>query len=178
VRIQALDWEQLKFTPIIIDCSTVDADAILAKLRRAMAEGAPVNELELIYLPLFHSKTLTPTGLFKESLALTKQLQTDDRLKQKICALSILLAGKVVGPSDLEEGWKEVKLMGNKILEFAVSQGRKAGRLEGVVEGVVEGKALEKESTARKMHTKGYAPQEIFELTGIDPEHLRRICAS
>jgi hypothetical protein len=190
VQYRTLETAQLKFTPIIVDCSTIDADAILAKLRQGLAEGAPVNELELIYLPLFHSTTLTPTGLFKESQALIKKLQANDRLKQKICALSILLAGKIVAPSELEAAWKEVKLMGNTILEFAETQGRIAGELQGRIageaqgrilgkaEGKAEGKTLEKEATAHKMHTRGYAPQEIFELTGIDPERLRQICAS
>jgi hypothetical protein len=170
VQTRALNWEQLKFTPIVIDCSTIDADAILAKLRRGMAEGAPVNELELIYLPLFRSETLTPTGLFKASQALIQELPTDDRLKQKICALSILLAGKIVAPPELAAAWKEVKRMGNIILEFAEAQGFKDGMTEGVAQNT--------EATALKMRTKGYDPQEIIELTGIDPERLREICVS
>ena len=56
--------EQLAFKPIIVQCSKIDADTILGRLKEDIKEGRPVNELEAIYLPLFHSKKLSPTALF------------------------------------------------------------------------------------------------------------------
>jgi len=66
--------EQMDFKPIIIQCSQIDADAMLAKLKADIAAGTSINELEAIYLPLFHSKNLTPTGLFAESVDIIKSM--------------------------------------------------------------------------------------------------------
>ena len=115
-----------------------------------VAENKPINELELVYLPLFHSRKFTPTELFKESTGLIKNLQVDDDRKRKIFALSIVLANKVVEQSQLKAALEEVIKMGNVILETVEEYGEKRGRMN------------EKEETAHKMISKGYDSLEII----------------
>ena len=81
--------EQLSFAPIIVQCSKIDADAMLKKLKKSVAGHEPINELELIYLPLFYSEKYSPTELFKESTTLIKEMQIEDNKKMKILALLV-----------------------------------------------------------------------------------------
>ena len=155
--------KQLNFMPVIVQCSKIDADAMLNKLREDIAAGRPINELELVYLPLFHSIKLNPTELFKESTGLINNLQIDDDRKRKIYALSILLANKVVEKTQLDIALEEVLNMGNIILETVKNYGEQRGRLS------------EKEELAIKMINKGYDSLEIIELTDLSIEHIRKL---
>ena len=103
---------------------------MLSDLQKDIAAGKPINELKLVYLPLFRSVKFNPNELFKESAKLTKELQVDDEQKRKIYALSVVLASKVVDKSTIKAVLEEVKKMGNVILEVSESMGerRKYGR--------------------------------------------------
>ena len=74
-QLKELRTAQLLFEPIIVQCSNFDADAILDRLEKDIAAGVPVNELELVYLPLFQSTKFSPTEIFKESTRLIGELQ-------------------------------------------------------------------------------------------------------
>ena len=139
-----------------MQCSSFDADAILDKLKKDIAAGVAINELELVYLPLFQSTKFSPTEIFKESTRLIGELQVEDEHKRKIYALSILLAGKVVDESAIEAVLEEIKVMGNIIIDVAEKRG------ENRV----------KEETAIKMISKGYDSLEIIELTGLSIERV------
>ena len=52
------------------------------------------------------------------------------------------------------------------------AEGRAEGRGEGHAEGHAEGRGEEKKETARKMLAKGYAPEDISELTGLSAEEI------
>ena len=81
----------------------------------------------IIYLPLFHSDTLSATALFKESFELIKSMQVEKQMKKKLFALSMTLVRRIVDPAELEAFWEEVRRMGNVIIEFAESYGEKRG---------------------------------------------------
>ncbi|MDR1704098.1 MAG: hypothetical protein LBS19_05375 [Clostridiales bacterium] len=161
-NIKELRTEQLNFTPIIVQCSEFNADVVLDRLKTGVANGEPINELELIYLPLFHSNKYSPTELFRESAALAKALQIEDNRRMKVAALLYALAGKVVETTELDKFWEEVNIMGNKIIEYAEGYGAKK----------------EMEKTVRRMISLGYDFDEIIKVTGIAPEHLREITES
>ena len=156
---------------------------MLAKLKTNLAEGREVNELELVYLPLFGSKKYSPTELFRESTVLIKDLKVEDERKYKLFALSVVLAGKVVDEEQLELFWEEVKNMGNVILEYAEKRGMKIGEERGIELGKEIGKELGKElgkehmaeEIARILITKGYDLGEINEVTGVSLERLREM---
>lgn len=161
--INEIRTEQFIFTPIIVQCSEVDADEILVRLKKGIAEGKPINELELIYLPLFSSKQYTATELFKETTALINEMKVEDNLKRKIAALSIVLASKVVEKTVLEKYIEELRRMGNVIIEVFEEYGKKMGREEN------------REETAKKMLADKLDPLDIMKYTGIDSDQLRRI---
>ena len=151
--------EQLNFKPIIVQCSKIDADAMLDRLKKEIDAGKPINELELVYLPLFHSAKFNPTELFKESTRLIKDLQVDDDRKRKIYALSILLANKVVEQSQLDAVLREVLNLGNIIIETAEKMGAKR----------------QQEETVIKMLSEGMKLSDIIRFTGIDVDRLSEI---
>lgn len=157
--LKGIKTEQLDFKPIIVQCSEIDADAILSKLRKAIADGEPINELEAIYLPLFHSKTLSPSELFSESAELIKAMQTEDSHKRKVLTLLATLCGKVVDPAQLTAIIEEVRMKGNKIFE----------RLEEI------GAERVQETTAKKMLLDNLDVLDIIRYTGIDAERLNKI---
>jgi hypothetical protein len=151
--------EQLHYKPIIVQCSKFDADAMLKKLKDDIEAGNVVNELELVYLPLFGSSKLNPTELFSRSVELVKAMQTDYAHKRKILALLVTLAGKIVERDQLEEIAEEVKKMGNVLIEYFEEIGAKR----------------KGEEDARRMVAKGYDLLDIIEITGISAERLREI---
>ena len=159
VGITEIKTEQFNFSPIIVQCSKIDADIILAKLKKAVAGGEPINELELIYLPLFHSNKYTPTELFKESVVLIKNMRIEDNLKYKIYALSIVLAGKVVDKAQIQIVFEEVKRMRNVIIEYAEELAEKR-KMEEIVQNMLANDC---------------DPLDIIKYTGISVERLREM---
>ena len=152
---------QMHFKPIIVQCSNIDADEMLDGLKKDIADGKPINELKLVYLPLFYSIKFSPTELYKESTKLIRDLQVDDERRRKIFALSTVLAGKVVDRTAIAEILEEVKMMGNIILEVAESVGEKRG---------IE---RQQEESARKMLADNYDALDIITYTGISAERLK-----
>jgi len=163
-----IDLNRLVFKPIIVQCADIDADAMLDELKRDIENGEPVNELKLVYLPLFRGK-LDSTDLFLESTRLIRNMKVDDQLKQKTLSLAILIAGKVVDPDALNQIYEEVKLMGtgNVILDFAEAYGEKRGIERGIEHNM--------ESTARKMLSDNFDTLDIIKYTGIDAERLEEL---
>ena len=152
-----IDTECLKFTPVIVDCSQKDADAGLEELKTKIRNGEPVNELSLIYLPLFKSKSLRPVELLKEAALLVRELNAEETMKQKILALMLVVSNKVVNADELEKIWKEHgKMMNLKIFDVV----RKDGLEEGLERGAVN------------MLKKNYPAEEVASVMGISLEKV------
>ena len=162
-EIAELKTKQMQFSPIIIQCSKIDGDKVLDKLRKSIATGQPINELEAIYLPMFHSKVLTPTDLFMESAGLIKKMQAEDGLRQKILTLLVTLSGKVVDRAKILELAEEIRSMGNVIFEVFEERGWKRGT------------EAKEEEIAKKMLAKNMDVLDIIEITGLSTERLREI---
>ena len=156
-----IDHERLTFKPIIVQCANIDADAMLEELKRDIGDGKLVNELKLVYLPLFHGKNLDATGLFLESTKLIRSMKVENQFKQKVLSLAVLIAGKVVDPKVLNQIYEEVRLMGtgNVILDVAEEYGAKRNM----------------EEVARKMLSDNLDILDIIKYTGIDADRLRDI---
>ena len=154
-----IETEQLHFKPVVVQCSKIDADAILAKLRKAIADGKPINELEAIYLPLFYSVELTPTELFTESTEIIKAMQADDNHKRKVLTLLITLCGKIVDRVQADAVIEEIVKMGNVIFERLEERSREC----------------EREEIAKKMLSMGMDVLDIIEATGISVEEVRKM---
>jgi hypothetical protein len=147
---------QLSFEPIVVDCSKIDADKKLFNLKRYVRDGEEINELELLYLPLFHSTQFTPTDLFKESFNMILGLKVNEETKSKLLGLLITLTGKVVEPGALVEVYERMRKMGNRIFEYWDSNARKE----------------EKEEIAKKLLSMGSSPDFIKEATGVSDDFL------
>ena len=156
-----IDLERLVFKPIIVQCADIDADAMLDELKQDIENGKPINELKLVYLPLFRGKTLDSTGLFLESTKLIRSMKAEELLRHKVLALAILVAGKVVDHEVLKQIYEEVKLMGtgNVILDVAEEYGAKR----------------EKEEIARKLLSMGMDAIDVVEVTGLSNERIREL---
>ena len=155
-----LDYGMLKFSPIIINCSDYDADQILTKLKEQAEKGEPLNELELIYLPLFKSIKYKPVELLTESIRLINTAKIDDNQKLKISALAIVLSNKLVDADKLEQLWEELKMMRIKVLEYGINKSFQEGKQEG------------KQEVALKMLQRGKLLAEIVEDTALEEEQI------
>jgi len=100
----------MTFTPRIINLKDRDADRALAMIDKKIKMGKhkEINELEIIYLPLYSSVSgKTTADLLDIAIKLTPQVLKDDKKKQeKLQDLLILLTGSFIGDEEL-----------NKILE-------------------------------------------------------------
>jgi hypothetical protein len=159
--------EQQHFKPIIVQCSKFDADAMLEKLQKDIASGKPINELELVYLPLFRSIKLSPTEIFKESTKLIGDLQVEDDRRRKIYALSIVLASKIVDKAALKKVEEEVANMGNVIIEVFEERGARRGLKRGA--------ELRELEIARNMLQEGVKISDVSKFTGLDVDKLIEI---
>jgi len=136
-----------------------EVDLSLDDLRNDITAGKPINELKLIYLPLFRSVKLSPTELFWESTRLVKAMQAGDNNKRKIYALMIVLVGKVIDRAVISKVLEEIKMEGNVIIEYLHEEGAERN----------------KEETARRMIAKGYDSIEVIEITGLSLECVSEI---
>jgi len=177
-RQEVLDYKMLKFNPIIINFGKYDADVILEKMKEQVAKGEALNELELIYLPLFKSEKYNPVELLTESIRLINAAKMEDIQKLKISALAIVLSNKLIDANILEELWRELKMMRIKILEYAVEQGIQEGIEEGIEKGRKEGEEKGTMKIALKMLKRGKALTEILEDTELSEEAVRELAAS
>ena len=105
-----MDYEIFKFEPIIINCAEFDADLILAKLKNQAEKGEPLNELELIYRPMFKSENIIRRIAHRVNPAISVT-KIEDEQKLKVPALAIVLSNKVVDADKLEELWRELKML-------------------------------------------------------------------
>ena len=72
--------------------------------------------------------------------------------------------------SSLKEYWDYTNT-----LDTAYMKGEKAGEEKGRAEGRAEGRANEKTDTARRMKAKGFATEDIAEITGLTTEEIERL---
>jgi len=88
-------------------------------------------------------------------------MNADDSTKQKVSALSILIAGKVVDENILNKVYSEVKLMysDNVILKVAEKFGAEQ----------------EKEEIAIKMLAKNVDLLDVIEFTGLSIDRIREL---
>jgi hypothetical protein len=97
----------MTFTPKIINLKDRDADKALTEIDRKLNAGKhdEINELEIIYLPLYSSKSgKTTTDLLDHAIKLTPQIVKGDKKKQeKLQDLLILLTGSFINKNELNK---------------------------------------------------------------------------
>ena len=138
-----------------------DADAVLKKIRRALDVGEPVNELELIFLPLMESQLSNDT-LLRETIQLERQLP-DTAIGRKVILLTMVVANRIVDTEVLNEIWEEVRML--KIMQYAEEKGIEKGLKKGIVKGREEGREEGKLSVIRR---------QLYKKFGMLPDDINR----
>ena len=112
-----------------------NADEVLERTHNEIACGNPVNELELIFVPLMESR-LPVQDLLLETIKLEKQIK-DENLRNKVIALTMVMSNRLVEADLLERIWEEMKML--KILKYAEDKGKEQGIVIGIEQGIEKG---------------------------------------
>jgi hypothetical protein len=139
---KVLDSGVFQYTVTQVVLSNWDGDALSTKIQSALELGKPINELELIFLPLMKS-CLPVDEVLKRTIQLEKMLP-DKEISTRIQELTLVLSDRLVDDKILDELWEELCML--KVIKYAENRGRKEGIIEGKIEGLEEGieKGIEK----------------------------------
>ena len=159
----------MTFTPKIINLKKRDADKLLSEIEKKIQAGehSNINELEIIYLPLYGSPSGKSTAdLLNKVIKLAPKIARDDKHKQnKIQDLLILLTGSFVSVEEL-----------NKILEdnMRILEDSPAIR---VLEdrGIIIGKDQGITEIAKNMLKEGDEYSKISRITGFDIDRIKAL---
>ena len=156
-----------------------DGDAKLAEIKESIAKGEPVNELELIYLPLYKSKYKSIVEMVTEVITLAREATDDISIYQKIVVLTALVTNKFIKEEEYKALWEEIRMIIDeiKILKFARQDGIEEGIEQGIEQGIVRGieQGFQQVFNVNKMLKKGKAIDEISKETGMSEEQILKI---
>ena len=183
--------DSLKFTPIIVNLGERDGDLQLAKIKESIAKGEPVNELELIYLPLYKSKDKSVIEVVTEVITLAREAIDDISTYQKVAVLTALVTNKFISEEEYKTLWEEIKMIVDeiKILKFArqdgIEEGFAKGKEEGIEEGIEQGieqgiikgiqEGFQQVFKVNKMLKEGKTAEEISKETGVPEDEILKI---
>jgi len=153
------------FTPKIINLKDRDADKVLAVIDKKLKAGEQksINELEIIYLPLYGSKSgkTTPQLLDTVIKLVPKVIEDDKQKRNKLHDLLILLTGSFVTDTELNT----ILEANMRVLEDspAVRVLEDRGRNQMVVE------------IAQNMLEGGEDYSKISRFTGLDVDRIAKL---
>jgi hypothetical protein len=139
----------MTFKPRIVNLSERNADETIERIKDKIAKGEAVNELEIIYLPLYSS----PSGkslaeLVSTSIKLTESMSSSN--EEKIISLLFLLTATDLTNAEMSMIWEAniVILEKNNAIRFFEGKGE-------------ERKAAE---TALELLKRGFSPLDIADI--------------
>jgi len=156
-RVTSYKNKSLTFTPKIIVLNERDADAVLAEMDRKIQAGEQdkINLLEIIYLPLYGSKSgKTTPDLLDTAIKLTPKVVDDKQKQRKLQDLLILLTSTFIEDSD----FRKVLVDNMRVLEDSTAV--------RVIGDWSRNQTLIK--VAENMLRRGRDIQEVSEDTGLD----------
>ncbi|WP_048067216.1 DUF4351 domain-containing protein [Methanospirillum hungatei] len=153
-HVSAIDTGCLHYSVIHQVIKGRNADEVLERMHDDIAIGNPVNELELIFVPLMESR-LPVRELLLETIKLEKEIR-DENLKNKVIALTMVMANRLVEAELLEKIWEEVKML--KILKYAEDKGKEQGIQIGIEKGFEIGRLDEKRHLIERLLIKKFGP--------------------
>ena len=159
-------------TPKIICLKDRDADKVLAEIDRKLNAGEhdSINELELIYLPLYGSLSgKTTANLLDIAVKLTpKVVKEDKQKKNKLHNLLILLTSTFVSDEELSKILEDNMriLEDSPAVRVLEDRGVRKGIQQGIQQGILQGN----EETAKIMLQDGedYSKIERFSRLTMD----------
>ena len=158
-----LDTGNLQYNVLQIVLANRDADLLLARITTALEKGDPINELELIFMPLMKSR-LNRTELLRKTIELEKKLPKSE-FREKVRELTLILADKIVDREILDELWEELSML--KVIKYAEEKGMEKGREEEREEG--------RREIVKNLLSLGMDDDFIIKATGLDIPTLERI---
>jgi len=171
--INCFENEMLRFTPLIINLGERDGDALLHKLKTQLENKESVNELEVIYLPLYYSKYKNVAEMLEQVVEMAPKISEFKADNEKIMVLSAVLANKFIDANDFGKIWEAIKVYMDDLLivKFAKEEAKKEGKIEGRIEGRIEGKI----EVALSMLKKGLDIETIAECTNLTVDEVVKI---
>ena len=169
--------EMIRFTPIVINLGEQDGDELLQKIKRQIENNEPVSELELVYLPLYHSKDKSVAEMLEQVVALAPQIPNDKAEQEKIMVMSVVVANKFLDTNEFSKIWEAIKMYMDDLLviKFAKADAKKEGIEEGKIEGKIEGKKEGVEKVAKSMLLKGMATEAVAEYTELELSEVENL---
>ena len=181
-RIKRYSNPSLTFTPRIINLKGRDADLALVQIEEKLQKGESVNELQLIYLPLYGSKSgKTVADLLAVALQLTQRVAKNKNERNKLHSLLILLCGSFIKKEDMIKILEEniMKIEGNTAIEVLHERGFEQGLTQGLEQGLTQGleQGLEQGIVlvAKNLILRNFNFSLISEITGLSIQRLNEL---
>ena len=171
----------MTFTPKIINLKNQDADRVLEEINRKVTAGehSSINELEIIYLPLYGSVSgKTTPELLDTAIKLTSKIAPDDKLKQrKLNDLIILLTSTFVNDEDLRRILEaNMKILEeNRAVRVLEAIFRDKWMEKGIEQGMERGMEQGIEQVAINMIRDGDDYAKISRLTGLSTDRVMEL---
>ncbi len=148
---------QYKVTQIVL--KEWDGDSLYSRIESALKKGEPINELELIFLPLMKSG-LSKGELLRRTIMLESQIPEPD-LRCKVRELTLIISDKIVDRKILDELWEELRMF--KVIKYAEEK------------GMEKGKKQEREIVAKNMLSLGLEDELVIKATGLDQSIIEKL---
>ncbi|TDP88686.1 uncharacterized protein DUF4351 [Halanaerobium saccharolyticum] len=117
----------LGYNTTVVNMSDKDGKEKMKELREKIEKGEEINYLELIFLPLMNSDQ-DMVKLVKETIELEDKLDADQKFKNNLAALTIVLCDKFLSSENMIELWRDRKMV--KFFKYVEEQGKNEGKQE------------------------------------------------
>jgi hypothetical protein len=124
----AFNAGSLGYNTTVVNMSDKDGKEKMKELREKIEKGEEINYLELIFLPLMNSDQDMAKRV-KETIELEDKLDADQKFKNNLAALTIVLCDKFLSSENMIELWRDRKMV--KFFKYVEEQGKKQGKDEG-----------------------------------------------
>lgn len=168
---KVLDTGNLQYSVLQIVFQDRDGDSLLEEIQSALGRGEPVNELEMIFLPLMKSAESAGT-LLRKTIELEKNLP-DESLRNKVRELTLILSNRIVDKTILDELWEELQML--KVIKYAEEKGMKKGIEKGIEKGIMKGKEEGTIEVAKNLLSLGMDDDFVMKATGLDLPTIRSL---
>ncbi len=138
-----LSMGSLEYQVIQVGLKGMDGDARMNQMVEDFREGRPINEIELLFIPLMRTEG-SRIGLLERVIDLVKRLDKTEEEKAHMIACALVLMGKELKKADYDRFKKEVSMV--NILKYAEEIAKEEGLVLGMEKGIEKGmeKGLEK----------------------------------
>jgi hypothetical protein len=117
----AFNAGSLGYNTTVVNMSDKDGKEKMKELREKIEKGEEINYLELIFLPLMNSDQDIVRRV-KETIELEDKLDADQKFKNNLAALTIVLCDKFLSSENMIELWRDRKMV--KFFKYVEDQGK------------------------------------------------------